>query len=159
VIAAPSSTPRAGLRARAGVRWTLIRSTFAALAIAGATLAADLPVSVSGESGKWESGYGAKFYNVVGTLKNTGTTPLQYVQLRVELLDAGGKVVASNETYNEGAEALTAPGADAAALAKAGKVKPLAAGASERFRTSFLEEETPKFESHRVVVVAAPAAD
>jgi len=154
VKAAPSSTPRAALGARAAVRWTI-----AALALAGAAVAADLPVALSGDTGKWESGYGAKFYNVVGTLKNTGAKPLQYVQLRVELLDAGGKVVASSETYNESAEALTAPGADSAALVKAGKVKPLAAGASERFRTSFLEEEAPEFESHRVVVVAAPAAD
>jgi hypothetical protein len=151
VIAPPSSTPRAAHRARAAVGWTL-----ATLVLAGA---ADLPVKVAGDTGKSESGYGAKFYNVVGTVENTGAKPLQYVQLKVELLDAAGKVVASMETYNESAEALTAPGVDAAALVKAGKVKPVPAGATERFRTSFLEEETPKFESHRVVVVAAPAVD
>lgn len=150
----PSSTPRTAPWACAAVGAAL-----SALVLSSGLLAAGLPVQVGAETGKWESGYGAKFYNVVGTLKNTGTTPLQYVQLKVELLDGAGKVVASMETYNESAEALTAPGADVAALLKSGKVKPLAAGAIERFRTSFLEEETPKFENHRVVVVAAPSAD
>jgi hypothetical protein len=43
-------------------------------------------------------------------------------------------------------------------LLAAGKVKALAAGAEERFRGSFLDEETPPFKDYRVTIVEAPAA-
>src|SRR2546428_9423933 len=108
--------------------------------------------------GRWESGYGAEFYNVVGRLRNTSGHALRYVKLRIEALDEHGKVVASTETYNENAEALAVPDVDAKALLASGKVKPLAAGAEERFRGSFLKEETPAFTEYRVKVVEAPAA-
>jgi hypothetical protein len=112
--------------------------------------------------GRWESGYGAKFYNVVGRLKNTSDHALAYVKLRVEVVDAGGKVVASAETYNESAEVLAVElegqPADPAARLKAAHVKPLPAGAEERFRASFLEDENPPFTDYRVRVVETPAA-
>jgi hypothetical protein len=111
--------------------------------------------------GRWESGYGAEFYNVVGRLRNQSGRPVAWVKLRVEALDASGKVVASTETYNESAESLTVEveglPADAAARLKAAAVKPLADGSEERFRASFLKEETPEFTDYRVVVVEAPA--
>jgi hypothetical protein len=109
--------------------------------------------------GRWESGYGAKFYNVVGRLKNTSTRALRYVKLRIEVLDDKGKVVASTDTYNESADALAVPDLDPKELLASGKVKPLAAGGEERFRGSFLEEETPPFKEYRVRVVETPAAD
>jgi hypothetical protein len=108
--------------------------------------------------GKWESGYGARFYNVVGRLRNTGDRALAYVKLRVDAVDAHGKVVASTVTYNESAEVLTVPEAKPAALLAAGKVKPLPAGAEERFRASFLDDETPPFETYRMRVVETPPA-
>ena len=108
--------------------------------------------------GRWESGYGAEFYNVVGRLKNTSGHALGYVKLRIEALDDHGKVVASTETYNESAEALSVPDVDTKALLASGKVKPLAAGAEERFRGSFLKEETPRLTEYRVKVVDTPAA-
>ena len=108
--------------------------------------------------GRWESGYGAQFYNVVGRLRNTSGHALRYVRLRIEVVDEHGKVVASTETYNESAEALGVPDVDAKSLLASGKVKPLAAGAEERFRGSFLKEETPAFTEYRVKVVEAPAA-
>ncbi|TMA59986.1 MAG: hypothetical protein E6J75_01995 [Deltaproteobacteria bacterium] len=108
--------------------------------------------------GRWESGYGAQFYNVVGRLRNTSGHALRYVKLRIEVLDEHGKVVASTETYNENAEALGVPDVDAKALLASGKVKPLAAGAEERFRGSFLKEETPAFTEYRVRIVETPAA-
>ena len=108
--------------------------------------------------GRWESGYGARFYNVVGRLQNTSDHPLRFVKLRVDAVDAAGKVVASAVTYNESAEVLTVQEAKPAELLRAGKVKPLAAGAEERFRASFLDEETPPFTTYRVTVVETPAA-
>jgi hypothetical protein len=114
------------------------------------------------ERGRWENGYGVEFYNVVGRLKNTSGHPLAYVKLRVDALDAAGKKVASTETYNESAEALTVEvegmPADPAERLKAAKVKPLPAEGEERFRASFLKDETPAFTSHRVTVVETPAA-
>jgi hypothetical protein len=108
--------------------------------------------------GKWESGYGAKFYNVVGRLKNDTTHPLAYVKLRIDALDGAGTVVASTETFNESAEVLGVPDVDGWALLAQGKIKQLPPGGEERFRGSFLEEETPPFESYRVTVAETPAA-
>jgi hypothetical protein len=110
------------------------------------------------DAGKWESGYGAKFYNVVGRLKNTSDHPLQFVKLRIELLDESGKVVASTETWNEEAEVLGVPEADGKTLLAQGKIKPVAAGTEQRFRGSFLDEETPPFTTYRVLVIETPAA-
>jgi hypothetical protein len=109
-------------------------------------------------NGRWESGYGAKFYNVVGRLQNTSGHALRWVKLRIDAVDEHGKVVASTDTYNESAEALAVPDVKADDLLAAGKVKALAAGAEERFRGSFLDEETQPFKDYRVTIVEAPAA-
>jgi hypothetical protein len=108
---------------------------------------------------RWESGYGAQFYSVVGRLKNTSPHALRYVKLRIEALDAAGKVVASTDTYNESAEALGVPEVDGRALLAGGKIKPVAAGTEERFRGGFMKDETPAFTSYRVTVVETPAAN
>ncbi len=108
--------------------------------------------------GRWESGYGSTWYNVVGRLKNTSGHPLRYVKLRIEAVDAHGKVVAKTETYNESAEALSVPDLDPKELLASGKVKPLPTDAEERFRGSFLKEETPPFKDYRVKVIETPAA-
>src|SRR5262245_5161930 len=108
--------------------------------------------------GRWESGYGSTWYNVVGRLKNTSDHALTYVKLRIDAVDAAGKVVASTDTYNESAEVLTVPEIDGKDLLAKGKVKSLAAGAEERFRGSFLKEETPEFKDYKVTIVETPAA-
>ena len=133
----------------------------AALLIALPARAGDRPARapaarVLEHQGRWESGYGAEFYNVVGRLKNEADHPVAYVKLRVDALDAKGRTVGSSETYNESAEVLTIPDAKPAELLASGKVKPLAAGAEERFRASFLKDETPPFTDYRVTVLAAP---
>lgn len=117
-------------------------------------------VDVLEQHGRWESGYGSTFYNVVGRLKNTSDHPLAWVKLRIEAVNDKGKVVASTETYNESAEilAVEVEGMTATREERAKKVKPLAPGAEERFRGSFLKEETPPFTDTRVKVVDAPAA-
>ena len=127
-------------------------------AVAAAAYADARGAQVVEHHGRWESGYGAKFYNVVGRLKNTSGHELRYVKLRIDALDAGGKVVASTDTYNESAEALAVPDVSATDLLAKGKVKPLATGAEERFRASFLEDETPPFKDYRVTVTETPAA-
>jgi hypothetical protein len=108
--------------------------------------------------GRWESGYGSTWYNVVGRLKNTSGHELRWVKLRIDAVDGSGKVVASTDTYNESAEVLTVPEANPQDLLAKGKVKPLAADAEERFRGSFLKEETPAFTDYRVTVVETPSA-
>ena len=108
--------------------------------------------------GKWESGYGSKFYNVVGRLRNTSNHPLRWVKLRVEALDVHGTPVASTDTYNESAEILAVPDLKPEEVLASGKVKPLPAGAEERFRASFLDEETPPFTDYRVTVIETPAS-
>ena len=131
----------------------------AGLLVASPAHAGEPAATILEHHGRWESGYGAKFFNVVGRLRNTSTHALRYVKLRIEAVDAKGKVVASTDTYNESADALAVPDLDPKELLASGKVKPLAAGAEERFRGSFLEEETPAFKDYRVRVVEAPAAD
>ena len=108
--------------------------------------------------GHWESGYGATFYNVVGRLKNTSGHPLRYVKLRIDAIDEHGKVVAKTETYNESAEALAVPDLNPKDLLASGKVKPLPADGEERFRGSFLKDDTPAFTDYRVKVIETPAA-
>jgi hypothetical protein len=108
--------------------------------------------------GRWESGYGVEFFNVVGRLKNTSGHALRYVKLRIDALDARGKVVASTTTYNESAEGLAVPDVDPAEVLRSGKVQALAPDAEERFRGSFLKEETPAFKDYRVTVVETPPA-
>jgi len=134
------------------MRWRVVLTALLLTTVAAA--ADEAAVKVVEHKGRWESGYGAEFYNVVGRVKNASDHTVKYVKLRVEALAADGKVVASTETYNESAEALTIPGAKSETV----KVAPLAAGAEERFRASFLKEETPAFETYRVVVVESPRA-
>lgn len=128
------------------------------IAAATAAIAGAPGAQVLEHHGRWESGYGAKFYNVVGRLKNTTDHPLAYVKLRIDAVDEHGKVVASTETYNESAEALGVPDISPQELLAKGKVKPLPAGTEERFRASFLEDETPAFKDYRVTVTDTPAA-
>jgi hypothetical protein len=128
------------------------------LLLVSATFAGGKDAEVLEHRARWESGYGAQFYSVVGRLKNTSPHALRYVKLRLEALDAGGKVVASSETYNESAEALGVPEVDGRALLAQGKIKAIAAGAEERFRGGFMKDETPAFASYRVIVVETPAA-
>jgi hypothetical protein len=123
---------------------------------AGAARAAD--AEILEHKGRWESGYGSTWYNVVGRVKNTSGHALRFVKIRIEAIDDAGKVVASTETYNETAEVLTVPEANPKELLAKGKVKPLAAAAEERFRGSFLKDETPAFKDYRVTVSEAPAA-
>jgi len=129
-----------------------------ALLAAGPAAAGPAGANVLEHKGRWESGYGVRFYNVVGRLRNTSGHALGYVKLRVDAVNEAGKVVASTETFNESAEALAVPDLDAKELLASGKVKPLPADAEERFRASFLEEETPPFKDYRVTVVETPAA-
>src|SRR5262249_60659529 len=116
----------------------------------GAAVAFAADGEVIERKGKWESGSGSTWYNVVGRLKNTSSHALKWVKLRIDAVDDAGKVVASTDTYNESAEVLTVPEANPQDLLKNGKVKPLAADAEERFRGSFLKEETPPFTDYKV---------
>jgi hypothetical protein len=134
----------------------LLAALVVTFALAAPLCAGETKVTIESHTGKWESGYGAKFYNVVGTLENGGTRPVAWVKLRIEALDARGAVMATTDAYNESAEALSAPGADVQALIAAGKVTPIAPGATQRFRASFLEDEHPGVVSHRVTIAEAP---
>ena len=128
------------------------------LLVAVGARADDTGAKVVRHEGKWESGYGAKFYNVVGVLENTSGHALRYVKIRLDALDADGKVLGSTDTYNESAEVLAAPEVDPQKLLASGKVKPLAAGAEERFRGGFMADEYPAVKSHRVTVVETPTS-
>jgi len=137
--------------------WWLTLAVAALVWSAGATASA-ADAEILEHKGRWESGYGSTWYNVVGRLRNTTDHALRWVKLRIDAVDDKGKVVASTDTYNESAEVLTVPEANPQDLLKAGKVKPLAAGAEERFRGSFLKDETPSFTDYKVTVVETPAA-
>jgi hypothetical protein len=135
-----------------------MRLLLLALLLVACPAAAGTGARVVEHHGRWESGYGVEFFNVVGRLRNTSGHALRYVKLRIDALDARGKVVASTTTYNESAEGLAVPDLDPAELLRSGKVKPLAPGAEERFRGSFLKDETPAFKDYRVTVTETPPA-
>jgi hypothetical protein len=110
-------------------------------------------VAVSEDTAKWESGYGARFYQVVGSVKNQGKAPIGAVKLRVELQDDAGKSVAQGTCWNGAAESLADASDDAAKTAvAAGKVKPIPAGESDKWRCTFLDEDAPKFTKHATAV-------
>jgi hypothetical protein len=141
---------------------TLLAIALAAIA-AGADDAApkpaatpDAPATLEVESAKWESGYGVKFFQVVGSVRNAGTQPLGAVQVHTELLDDAGAVVAEVDCWNGRAEALgdLRPDAARAKLARA-KLEPIPPGGSDKWRCTFLEEDAPKFSRHRARVAAA----
>jgi len=115
-------------------------------------------ITVLEHHGRWESGYGSTFYNVVGRLRNDTGHALRWVKLRVDVLNSKGKVVATSDTYNEDAEALAVPELDPKQLLASGKIHPIPPDAEQRFRTSFLKEETPPFQDYRVRVLEAPPA-
>lgn len=125
-----------------------------AAAPAAAAAAVDT-IAIKEDGARWENGYGEKFFQVVGTVTNRGPAPVGAVRIRVELLDASGKVVATFDGWNGRAEALGDLEGDAA-RAELGELAPdpIAAGASDRFRSTFLAEETPPFSAHRLRVLA-----
>jgi hypothetical protein len=134
-----------------------------ALALGGAAAAADAPsasatpvagITLVEDGARWESGYGDKFYQVVGTVKNDSKAPVGAVRIRTELLDDSGKVVATFDGWNGRAEALGDLTGDAARAELATLAPdPIPPGQSDRFRATFIEDETPKFSKHRVRVV------
>lgn len=144
----------------------MLRARHRILAVAGALLLAVRTVAAGAaeptgievleHKGRWESGYGETFYNVVGRFKNATGKTLQFVKLRVELLDAHAKVVTQSDAYNETAEGLSVPDLDPKALLASGKLAPVEKDQEQRFRTSFIKDETPPFESYRVRVIEAP---
>ena len=112
-------------------------------------------IRVKEDGARWENAYGEKFFQVVGTVTNAGGLPVGAVRVRVELLDATGRVVKSFDGWNARAEALGDLD-DAAASEMLVELEPgpIAPGGSDRFRSTFLADETPAFDSHRVRVVA-----
>lgn len=111
-------------------------------------------ITIKEDGARWEDAYGEKFFQVVGTLTNAGTSPVGAVRIRIELLDASGKVVATFDGWNSRAEALGDLEGDAARAELAElSPGPIAPGESDRFRSTFLAEETPKFASHRIRVL------
>lgn len=112
-------------------------------------------ITVKEDGARWESGYGEKFFQVVGTVTNGSPDTLGAIRIRTELLDGDGKVVAAFDGWNGRAEALGDLSVEAA-RAELAKVTPgpLAPGTSDRFRATFLADETPAFTSHRIRVVA-----
>jgi hypothetical protein len=126
----------------------------AVIALGSVGRAAD-DIQILEQNGKWESGYGSTFFNIVGKVKNASSKPARVVHLRAELLDKTGKVVASTDLYNYQADKLSDDALTGTFDEKLAKLKPslIAPGATDNFRCSFLKEETPEFATHRVVVV------
>jgi hypothetical protein len=107
------------------------------------------------DSAQWESGYGVKFFQVVGTVTNRGQGPLGAALVRTELLGDDGTVVGATECWNGDAEVLgDLRGSGAQAKLAEAKVKPIAPGATDKWRCTFLDEDAPKFASHRSRVSA-----
>jgi hypothetical protein len=134
------------------------------LAIDGrAAWAADAVIAE--QHGQWEMSYGAVYYRVFGYVQNKGTTPLHYVKLRLDLVDASGKSVYSTTGYNQKAEALgtvEGEGADTVKPTsqeeKMKKVEALKPGEKDLFRIGVSKDDIPKkpkFKSYQLKLVEA----
>jgi hypothetical protein len=95
---------------------------------------------------EWQNLYGAILFAASAQVKNGGNAPLRAVHVRLELLDATGKLVASTEGWNLAAEAL-------AENPKAA-VTPIAAGATDPLRLSIDKDEIGRpFQVARLSVI------
>jgi len=148
-----NATRRNGLRRAVLGAGTALALAFLVGAPARAAAADGATATI--ESARWENGYGVKFFNVVGRVTNQSQQPLGAVQVRIELVGADGKVVKSADAWNASAEQLADASGDAARK-KLGEIhaKPIVPGGQDRFRMSFLEDETPKFDKQQARVVA-----
>lgn len=96
---------------------------------------------------EWQNAYGAIIYTVLADVKNASDVPIQYVKVKVELLDKQGKLVAERLGYNAGAEVLEVviEGADAETPEQRLKqVKPIAPGGTDLVRISFDKSDIGK---------------
>lgn len=120
---------------------------------AAVAAAPDDRIALREDGARWESGYGEKFFQVVGTVTNGGDATVGAVRIRTELLDGSGKVVAAFDGWNARAEALGDLALEAArAELPAMRPDPIPPGQSDRFRATFLADETPAFSAHRARV-------
>jgi len=102
---------------------------------------------------EWQNAYGAIIYTVLADVVNTSDHPLQYVKVKVTLVDKNGVPVAERVGYNVGAERLgdESPGSFADKLKR---VQPIAPHGADLFRLSFDKPEIGKpFRSVSVSVV------
>ena len=124
--------------------------TRAALAVALLCLAgpatAAAPATLSAVKTEWQNLYGAIVYTATAQVTNTGSAPLPFVKVRLQLLDKNGTVVAERIGYNLAAEAL-----DRDPMAA---VKPIPPGASDPVRLSLDKSEIGKpFRSATLTIV------
>ena len=144
-------------------RW--IRGGLAAVALLlfaapGMTRAED--AAIAEQHGQWEMSYGAVYYRVFGYVQNKSGKPVQYVKLKLDLVDPSGKSVYSTVGYNQKAEILggvEGEGAEAAKAPEAEKMKkvvPLKPGEKDLFRIGISKEDIPKkpkFKTYQLKIV------
>jgi hypothetical protein len=110
--------------------------------------AGDEKVALEGVTTEWQNLYGAIVYAASGTVRNTGSTPVRAVKIRVELYDKDGKPVAQREGYNLAAERLEEKPGDIDA------VKPIPPGGSDNLRLWIDKADIPRpFRTSKVTVV------
>lgn len=125
----------------------LLLVLIACATMAGRAAAAD-NVALEGVKTEWQNLYGAIVYAASGTVRNSGSSPVQAVKIRVELFDKNGQPVAQRDGYNLGAEILDEkPGAF-------DKVKPIPPGGTDAFRLWLDKTDIGKpFRTAKVTVV------
>jgi hypothetical protein len=89
---------------------------------------------------------------VAGIVQNTSERTLHHVELRFDLLDETGRLVASEQGYNRGAEVLVEVDVPGVAKASPDLVKPIPAGGEDSYRMIFIGDEVPNFSKPRVVI-------
>jgi hypothetical protein len=116
----------------------------------------DRSAAIVEHNGKWESGYGETFFNIVGRVRNGDSAPLRWIQLRAELVDANGAAIGNAEGFNFAAEGLSNETLPAAIEEKLKVVQPapIPPGGEDRFRLSVLKDDAPTLASYRLSVVA-----
>ena len=89
---------------------------------------------------EWQNAYGAIIYTILADVRNVSSAPLQYVKVKVELVDKNGRLVAERGGYNAGAEVLevVVEGEDTQTPEeRLRNVKPIAPGTTDLVRISF----------------------
>ncbi|MGH7857270.1 MAG: DUF3179 domain-containing (seleno)protein, partial [Candidatus Binatia bacterium] len=124
--------------------------------------AADSRVAIVEHEGDWAdlTGVGpvgelndaGSFYLIKGTLRNETRSPIEYVRLAYELVDAAGEVVFREHGYNRRAEALRDEAVESGEASAADPVEPIPPSGTDSFRMFFFGDELPSFDGYRVRV-------
>lgn len=150
---------------RWGIAIDILNIPDAGQSVPGALIPAPgVNVQITTHQGEWSSfpsmqGDAEPIFFITGRLKNISETPLAYIKMQFELLNAEGIVIVRDYGYNRQAEALREEAYESGkkTLKEMG-IASLKAGAEDSFRFLFFTGDIPAFHSYRIRIMETRSA-